>query len=68
MNLQTVLNLLPKVGPIVAAAPEFKALFDQIIATFGEHDQDTLKEAYALATSHARDAHAELAALVKERG
>jgi hypothetical protein len=35
------------VGPVAAAMPEFKALYDQIVATFHERDQATLKEAYA---------------------
>jgi hypothetical protein len=45
-TLASILALLPKVGPVVASLPEFKKVYDQIIATFGEHDQETLKEAY----------------------
>ena len=46
-NLTSILKLLPVVGPVVAALPEFKSVFDQIVGTFGEHDQATLKAAYA---------------------
>ncbi|MGB7407137.1 MAG: hypothetical protein WA908_01410 [Pontixanthobacter sp.] len=67
MDLQTILNLLPKVGPIIAAAPEFKALIEQILASFdSDADQETLKEAYRLAVSNAREAHTELQAIVAQ--
>ncbi len=46
-NLASVLKLLPAVGPVVAALPEFKKIFDQIVATFDDDaDQKELKEAY----------------------
>ncbi len=45
-KLVDVLKLLPVIGPIAAAAPEFEAIFDQIVATFdSDADQATLKEA-----------------------
>jgi hypothetical protein len=43
----SVLKMLPVVGPVVAAAPEFKAVFDQIVSTFKGEDQAELKEAYS---------------------
>lgn len=46
-NLQSILGLLPAVGPVVAALPEFKKVYDQIVSTFKEDDQAVLKEAYA---------------------
>lgn len=46
-NLTSVLGLLPGIGPIAAALPQFKEIYDQIVSTFGEKDQDTLREAYA---------------------
>lgn len=46
MNLASILQLLPAVGPVVAALPEFKAVFDQIVSTFQSKDQITLKLAY----------------------
>lgn len=47
-DLKSVLKMLPAVGPVVAALPEFRAVFDQIVATFSKPaDQATLKDAYA---------------------
>ena len=53
----------------MAAAPEFKALVEDIIATLTDaQDQEVLKEAYELAISNARDAHVRLQALVAHFG
>ncbi len=58
MNLETILRLLPKVGPIIAAAPEFKALIEDIISALtNPADQETLKVAYAAAIEGAAEAH-----------
>ena len=66
--IETILKLLPKVGPIIAAAPEFKELVDQLVDTFDDkRDQDDLKAAYALAISDAADAYKALDELVKKR-
>lgn len=46
LSLSTLLALLPKVGPAVAAAKEFKALWDQGVATLKPADQETAKEGY----------------------
>lgn len=46
-DLTSILKMLPVIGPVVAAAPEFKAVFDQIVGTFGEDDQAVLQESYA---------------------
>lgn len=46
LNLSSLLTLLPAVGPIVAALPEFKAIFDLGVAALKPQDQDTAKEAY----------------------
>lgn len=46
-NLSSILNLLPAVGPVVAALPQFKEVYDQIVGTFKEKDQAVLREAYA---------------------
>ncbi len=46
-NLLTILKALPIVGPIAAAAPEFKAMFDEAVSLIkGDDDQATAKEAY----------------------
>lgn len=47
MDLASILKLLPAVGPVVAALPEFKRVYDQMVGTFGDHDQDVLRGAYA---------------------
>lgn len=64
-TLSTILALLPKLAPAVAALPEFKRLFDQLVATFdSEADQAELRAAYELAIDDAEDAHGKLAAIV----
>ena len=42
----SVLKLLPAVGPVIAKLPEFKAVYDQMVATFSAPEQAQLKEAY----------------------
>lgn len=59
-KLLDVLKFLPAVGPVVAALPEFKSIWDQIVGTFGEKDQATLKEAYADAIADNDEGHARL--------
>lgn len=62
--LATLLALLPKVGSVVAALPEFAALVANVVDTLDGDDQATLKDAYALAIQESDEAHAELQALV----
>lgn len=45
-DFTSILKLLPAVGPVVAALPEFKKVFDDIVGTFKEDDQAVLKDAY----------------------
>jgi len=45
--LATVLGLLDKVGPVIAAIPQFKEVFDGVVGTFKEKDQAVLKQTYA---------------------
>lgn len=61
-DLSTVLGLLPAIGPVVAAIPQFKAVFGQIVDTFDEDDQATLKEAYADLIADNDEGHARLQA------
>jgi len=61
-DLSSILRLLPVVGPVIAAAPEFKAIYDQITDTFDETDQGTLKEAYADLIADNDEGHARLQA------
>lgn len=65
--LDNLLALLPKVGHVVAALPEFAALVAEVVDTLGEDDQQTLKTAYALAIEQSDVAHGDLQALVRDR-
>lgn len=66
--LSVILGLLPKVGPVVAALPEFKALVDTIGSTLNTTDQAKLQSAYALAKDRSDKAHADLQQLVADHG
>lgn len=46
LNLKSLLSLLPAVGPVVAALPEFKAIYDLGVKALHPQDQDTAKDAY----------------------
>lgn len=47
MNITTALNLLQIIGPIVARAPEFIAMYEAAIAVLNADDQAVAKEALA---------------------
>jgi hypothetical protein len=59
-DLSSILKLLPAVGPVVAALPEFKKVYDQIVGTFKEDDQAVLKDAYADLMAENDEGHARL--------
>jgi hypothetical protein len=61
-KLADILSMLPVVGPAISKLPEFKNVFDQIVSTFGEKDQDVLKEAYEDLMKENDDGHARLQA------
>lgn len=61
-----LLKLLPVVGPAVAAAPEFKKVFDQIVGTFDKTDQATLRAGYADLMADNDAGHARLQAKLAE--
>jgi hypothetical protein len=61
-SLVTGLELLSKVGPVVAALPQFKALWDQGVATLHPKDQPTAKEAYHDLIAENAEGHARLQA------
>ena len=60
MNIAKALNLLPIVGPIVARAPEFIALYEAAIATLNADDQAVAKEALADIQADNDEGHARL--------
>ena len=64
--LPIILALLPKVGPVVAALPEFANLIHSIGNTLHSNDQQTLQAAYELAKQDSDSAHADLQALVAQ--
>lgn len=45
-DLKSLLGLLPVVGPVVAALPDFKKLYDLGVVTLHPKDQETAKQAY----------------------
>lgn len=48
MNLTTILEVLKVVPAVTAALPQFKSMFDEMVALFDDEaeTQETLKEAY----------------------
>jgi hypothetical protein len=59
-TLSTVLGLLPKVGPVVAKLPEFKAMYDQAIKALHPKDQEEAKQGYADLIADNAEGHARL--------
>jgi hypothetical protein len=69
LGIEWALGLLQAVPKVVAAAPEFKHLWDQLVDTFAGHPaQQDLKDAYAAAVSEAADAHDDLQEIVARHG
>lgn len=46
LDLKSLLGLLPNVGPVVAALPAFKAIFDEGVKLLKPQEQSVAKEAY----------------------
>ena len=65
-DLKSILGLLPAVGPVIAALPEFKKVFDQIVGTFNTKDQAVLREAYEDIKADNDEGHARLQAKLAE--
>lgn len=59
-SLSSILSLLPAVGPVVAALPQFKEVYDQIVATFDTDDQAVLRDAYEDIMADNDEGHARL--------
>lgn len=60
MNLTTLLNVLPVVGPLVAKTPEFVALYHEAMAALHPNDQATAKAALADIQADNDEGHARL--------
>jgi len=62
-----IIRLLQAVGPITAALPAFKEVYDQIVGTFkSDADQDTLKKAYAELQNENSGGHARLQEMLRK--
>lgn len=57
LNIGQILDTITKAG---SHLPAFKALFDQVVETFGDADQATLKDAYSKARAASDQAHGDL--------
>ena len=68
MKLATLLNLLPVVGPAIAATAEFKAMFDEAKEAMSSDDQEVMKRAYDLAVERAGNNHQQLQDLCQRYG
>lgn len=65
VGIAWALQLLQVVPKVVAAAPDFKHLWDQLVATFdGHQSQQDLKDAYTAAVSDAADADMDLQEII----
>jgi hypothetical protein len=64
LGMAWALKLLQAVPQVVAAAPDFKHLWDELVGTFKPHEQQDLKDAYTAAISDAADAHQDLQEIV----
>jgi hypothetical protein len=54
-----ILKAVEQLPKVIAAAPEFKNLFDQMIKAFQPHQQSQLKTAYAKAIETSDSAQAD---------
>lgn len=62
MDLTKLLSVLPIVGPVIARAPEFVALFNAAKAALNPTDQATAQEALSDIQADNDDGHARLQA------
>lgn len=60
LSVTAILKAIELAG---AAMPAAKALFDQVLTTFSEQDQDKLKAAYAEAIKKSDELHAQVQSL-----
>lgn len=65
-DLSKLLGVLPVVGPVIAAAPQFKELFDAGMSLLKNDDQETAKSAYQDLIANNAEGHARLQAKLAE--
>jgi hypothetical protein len=58
--LATALELLTKVGPVVARLPQFAAMYHQAVSALHPKDQETAKAAYNDLIAENAEGHARL--------
>lgn len=69
LSVASALSLLNAAPKVLAALPEFKALWDRIISSFDDdNSQEVLKNAYEVAMSDAENAHTQLQDIVRRHG
>lgn len=59
ISISTIVGLIDALPKVVAAAPEFEALFDQMVQAFKPHEQSQLKSAYQRARERSDSAQAD---------
>lgn len=64
MNIEAVLRAVQLAG---AAAPAFKALFEEVLPLFSSADQDRLKSAYQAAQERSDAAHEDVQQAARDR-
>lgn len=56
ISIAAIVGLVEQLPKVVAAAPEFKRLFDALISNFKTHEQSELKAAYQRAIAESDSA------------
>lgn len=59
MNFQTILRIIRGAPAVIAQAPAFKELFDQVVTVFKPGEQEQLKSAYQQARQRSDEAQAD---------
>lgn len=66
-SIASVLRLLQAVGPVTAALPEFKRIYEQILGTFHDpSDQATLRTAYRELQAENSGGHTRLQEMLRQ--
>lgn len=66
-SITTLIKFLQAVGPITAALPQFKEVWDDIVATFkSDTDQKTLQLAYQELQAENSGGHARLQEMLRK--
>lgn len=62
-----IMKMLLAIGPVAASLPDFKAIFDQLVATFKKPaDQEALKTAYRELMDHNSGGHMRLQEMLRK--